>query len=213
MYCKNCGKELPDESLFCGYCGAELEETGPAAGFAREQAAKIKEKAPTVTKADFIPMAEMLKNPFEEKPAGKYDTIISAVITFLGCWVCFGFRYGLLAALISWTSTMIILYVAEKEAFNFTKAISQAAQVLFVPAVFTILSGIFAVFGMNPFVIMLRLFLLGAAVMVYVYALETYTFRMGKWGKALLMAAVFAILAACALSSLSEAAVNTFIPY
>lgn len=25
MFCSNCGKELPDESEFCGYCGSNLK--------------------------------------------------------------------------------------------------------------------------------------------------------------------------------------------
>ena len=27
MYCKNCGKEIKDGSLFCTNCGAKTEET------------------------------------------------------------------------------------------------------------------------------------------------------------------------------------------
>ena len=26
MYCKNCGKKLPDEAIFCGYCGVKIEK-------------------------------------------------------------------------------------------------------------------------------------------------------------------------------------------
>ena len=30
MFCPNCGKELPDGSKFCGFCGADIskEQTG-----------------------------------------------------------------------------------------------------------------------------------------------------------------------------------------
>lgn len=26
MYCKNCGKQIPDESIFCMFCGASVKE-------------------------------------------------------------------------------------------------------------------------------------------------------------------------------------------
>ena len=56
MFCKNCGKELPDESVFCGYCGAHLEESGNPTGFVQEQAAKIREKTVNISKEDFLPL-------------------------------------------------------------------------------------------------------------------------------------------------------------
>jgi len=32
MYCPNCGKEIPDGSKFCPYCGAKLSLTGESEG-------------------------------------------------------------------------------------------------------------------------------------------------------------------------------------
>ena len=215
MFCKNCGKELPDESLFCGYCGAQLEESGSPAGFVQEQAAKIREKTPNIniTKEDFLPLVAILKNPFEENGLSLWGSAAAALISLIGCWISFGFAYGFLAALILWAASLILLYFAEKKDFEIRKAVNETAQVLLVPAVLTALSGIFAVFGMNAFVIMLRLFLLAAAVMVCIYSLERYTSHMNRWLKAMYMAAIFAIIAACALSSLSWAVISGLKPY
>lgn len=216
MYCKNCGKELPDESLFCGYCGAQLEETGsPAAGFVQEQAAKIKEKTGniSVSKYDFLPLLSILKDPFEETPLSLYGSLAALFITIIGCWISFGFRYGLLAALILWASTLMLFYLAERREFDIQRGVSETAQVLCVPSVLTALSGVFALFGLNAFVIMLRLFLLAAAIMVYVYSIDRYTSNMNRWLKSLYLAAIFAIIAACALSSLSWAVMSQVQPY
>lgn len=214
MFCKNCGKELPDESLFCGYCGAQLEETstGPA-GFVQEQAAKIREKTVNISKDDFLPLLSILKDPFKENELSIYGSLAAALITIIGCWISFGFRYGLLAAIILWASTLVLLYLAERKDFEIRKGVSETAQLVCVPSVLTALSGIFALFGLNAFVIMLRLFLLAAAIMVYIYSLERYTSKMNRWLKAIYVAAIFAIIAACALSSLSWAVINGVKPY
>lgn len=213
MFCKNCGRELPDESLFCGYCGAQLEETSNPTGFVQEQAAKIREKTVNISKEDFLPLLSILRDPFEENALSVYGSIGAAVITLIGCWISFGFQYGLLAALILWAATLILLYLAERKDFDIKKGISETAQLVCVPSVLTALSGIFALFGLNAFVIMLRLFLLAAAIMVYIYSLERYTSGMNRWLKALYVAAVFAIIAACALSSLSWAVLSNVKPY
>ena len=213
MYCKNCGKELPDESMFCGYCGAKIEENSNPAGFVQEQAAKIREKTVDISKEDFRPLLSILKDPFAENELSVYGAIGAVLISLCGSWISFGFRYGLLAALILWAATFVILYLAERKSFDLKKAFSETAQVQCVPAVLTALSGIFALFGLNAFVIMLRLFLLAAAIVVYIYSMERYTSGMNRWLKAMYFAAVFAIIAACALSSLSWAVMNGFQPY
>ena len=214
MYCKNCGKELPDESLFCGYCGANLvEEAGEPVGLLKEQAARLKETKIDISKEDFKPLLNILKDPFEETDLSLYGSLTVILITLIACWIAFGFSYGLLAAMVLAAATLCILYISQRKDFELRKGFSQMTQLLLVPSVLIALSGIFGFFALNAFVILLRLFLLAAAIMVYIYSLERYAGHMNRWAKAILLAAVLAVLTACAISSMSWAVVNSFMPY
>ncbi len=53
MYCSKCGKQLPEESGFCAYCGEKLNapketRTPPATGVTRKSAVYPKRKTPLI---------------------------------------------------------------------------------------------------------------------------------------------------------------------
>ena len=44
MYCKHCGKEIADDSVFCQYCGGELQELENEEKILREKQNQLSRK-------------------------------------------------------------------------------------------------------------------------------------------------------------------------
>jgi hypothetical protein len=61
MYCRNCGKQLPDGSRFCGECGTPME--APAGPAPEAPAAVAPAAAPSPTPVLGIPVAEEAVSP------------------------------------------------------------------------------------------------------------------------------------------------------
>ncbi len=110
MFCPNCGKQLPDQARFCGYCGTQLgtpsadtlnaqapqdippvqpeAQPGPAPQPAPEFVNKLKNiQAPKVNvnvqKDDFKPLLKVLKDPFKEVELSTVPTACIAVLTLI----------------------------------------------------------------------------------------------------------------------------------
>ncbi|MDD5055023.1 MAG: zinc ribbon domain-containing protein [Candidatus Peribacteraceae bacterium] len=66
IYCTDCGKSIPEDSMFCGFCGLKLTKTGTA-----QVADKTPQKAVTL----FDKFAEIHDSTGEERE--KYNALIS----------------------------------------------------------------------------------------------------------------------------------------
>ncbi len=49
MFCPNCGKEIPDNAVFCGNCGAKIEKKQPEAPVVKETPKQTPVQTPVQT--------------------------------------------------------------------------------------------------------------------------------------------------------------------
>ncbi len=57
MFCDNCGKEIGDQSAFCGFCGATIGQAAPGGEPAAPTAASVPPQAPPQPQAPTAPQA------------------------------------------------------------------------------------------------------------------------------------------------------------
>ncbi len=64
MYCNQCGNKLPENGVFCAFCGAKAEGAAPSAPIAPATAAPVSQAAPV---QESIPLPESKKKEKIEK--------------------------------------------------------------------------------------------------------------------------------------------------
>lgn len=74
MYCKKCGKEIPDDSIYCNHCGANLKE---------EQNTAVKQENKNEDLATVSVNTGCLKN------TGIIVSVITAIIAIVVCCCLF----------------------------------------------------------------------------------------------------------------------------
>lgn len=78
MICPNCGREIPDESLFCGECGADLNQFAQAQQFQQPQEPIVE------------PTVEMKNEPVKNDPNGSNTmSLISLILGIVGVILLF----------------------------------------------------------------------------------------------------------------------------
>ena len=59
MFCRNCGTQWPEETVFCGKCGTALKVAEPAPQPVEEAPAPVEEPAPAEPSAEEKLLAEI----------------------------------------------------------------------------------------------------------------------------------------------------------
>ena len=208
MFCKNCGRELPDESLFCGYCGAQLEEKSEPVSISDESQEKsIKVPKINISADDFSPLLKVIVNPFERYDLGIYAAALVALIGLIGGWIQFGFGYALLIMAVFYAAAAGIIWFNDGR-FEPAQLLSDVTQLLTVPVLLMLVSGIFSLITVNSFIVMFRLFLMAFALIIFTMTCAKRAESLNRYVLAAVIALVTAIAASCALSTLAEIAAN-----
>jgi len=87
MFCKNCGKELPEDSKFCIYCGTKVEAQTEEIKQEIIEENIVKEEENLVQKEVITEtVVEENKNPFEMEE--KIEPVVNLLPEFIECSVC-----------------------------------------------------------------------------------------------------------------------------
>ena len=183
---------------------AAAEET--ASAVAEEPAPARERNLPKINikASDFTPLLGVLKDPFVEHELGYPAAAAVFILGFIANWMAFGFGYGLLVLLVIWAGTACVLYIAKRKEFDLLKLVSVCAQLLVMPTVIMLLCGLVSLLGYSSLFVLVRLFLVFLAMMIYISALGRYTSRMNKYALAIVLAVLFAVAAACMISAFAD---------
>ena len=154
--------------------------------------------------SDFTPLLTVLKDPFNEHELGYPAAAAVLILGLIANWMSFGFGYGLLVLLVIWAGTACVLYIAKRREFDLPKLISVCAQLLVMPTVIMLLCGLVSLLGNSSLFVLVRLFLVFLAMMIYISSLGRYTSKMNKYALALVLAVLFAVAAACMISAFAD---------
>ena len=154
--------------------------------------------------SDFTPLLGVLKDPFNEHELGYPAAAAVLILGLIANWMSFGFGYGLLVLLVIWAGTACVLYIAKRKEFDLQKLVSTCAQLLVMPTAIMLLCGLVSLLGYSSLFVLVRLFLVFLAMMIYISALGRYTASMNKYALALVLAVLFAVAAACMISAFAD---------
>ena len=108
MYCRHCGKQIKDESLFCTYCGQAVKKAVPTVDNTVEKTAEVRVEVPTSTQVEKpaevraeAPASARVEAPTNaqvEKPQKKNKLVVVLVCIIV-----------LLVAVIAVTGTCLVL--------------------------------------------------------------------------------------------------------
>lgn len=145
MICKNCGKEISDKSMFCGYCGTKVVEQPILS-----QPEAVKENKASkfhFYNSDLITLWKVAGNPFQGNELSFSASVVIVVlnlianILILRCIIC-----GIGLTIFFVGSIYTYCYVNRKKGQKPENVYCDVARIIFVPTVFILLAGIFIFF-------------------------------------------------------------------
>ncbi len=145
MYCPNCGKEIPENVSFCGYCGTKIIETEqPAPVQPKQWQDHVKHTLTKINVADFKVFLQILKNPIEKHEMSVLPMICVYVLLFISnIWLVHHFLNGVLLSLLVVGGSFLIHLLNDYKEFHFSEACSETAEILLLPTLLAFISAIF----------------------------------------------------------------------
>ena len=137
MYCPNCGKELPDGSQFCGYCGTQISENSS--------------HPVSVNANEFSVLTKCFTDPYADEILSPVLSVIVFAAMFFINWLTF-FRSavnGLSVTAVVLVGMYLLEYIDKGHECDIREMTGRIGFHLVLPSVIMLLSGIFYYFFWN----------------------------------------------------------------